>query len=653
MAHELSFVEYKRPLEERELLNLAARLAEQMADLHEQQAGGARILLDPARIVVDARGRVLDASLDADPHRPLVPHYCSPEQAEGQRALPFASWAYSLGAFLHHLATGIKPLGEYPDEEVLSKVRTAVLPEANQLNPDLSPYFTVLLAKLLSRDSAGRPASLDELRRDLDRVRRGDWPTRAPSLSSNGNGFNAARYPDAYGAGAPPPQAAANGAPPRRVAVSRDQLSRVRKQQRHKRRRFTVSSFFYILVIVGACYAGWHYYLRDFVESRLAGPPPQGEGPLRDDEAPGLVASDRPETAPHPPRPPRREPLTRPAPGGEEQPIPGGETPVARDEGPRDEPGVWNDAEFQRGASLFNEALNLYQQEAEARRQGERPNQQSLITIEEKAREAARIFESVQPRAPDHIPIQDYIRHASQMVADARQSRVLLPPGQDQRPQPPVPSVPRPPQSVLVNGMVMAMNWNIPQPGSRFVTEELTKVLSPVAQARTDAVIRQQTVLWDDIRLLEPLSAVRTRRGLDPATRRTVSAPGWPYASVGVQTFSGSFEDGRYDTLTLITDLVDQVIGVQLSSGQPEQLQLPAAAYEIPWRVYDLLSGRLHTDHALRIARRVRAVDGIVRVETEVAEERVQGQLTPREYSVLILSQPLADLLLHRAGASR
>ncbi len=644
-------------LQESELLGLAERLAEQIADGIDQQGGSARFLLDPSRIKVDEEGRIVKAPIEIDHRNSLKPHYYSPEMAADEKELSFPSWAYTLGAFIYHLATGVKPFGEYHENEIAAKAPTAVLPEANKLNPDLSPHFTALLMKMLAKKISARPTSLGELRLDIAQVRKGEWPLRSPSLSTADDKIRESLPFDLDSAEMNDDSARSRNGPTRQVSVSREVIAQTRQQQRKRRRKATMSSLFYVLFVLGACYGGWHYYLRDLIDWDFAAIFSQKEKDNDVPEIPEFAPDYRPQRPPPESRPPRPD-TERPRPTTREaEPGRTHERERVRATEPERDREQWDNPDYLRAMRLYDEAMELYLQTAQLIERGELPDQQSLVTIEENARQASLLFHSIRDEAPAHVPINSYIRQSNQMLADARLSRQLAPAGQERRPPVTAPdsthTVRRPPQSVVINGMVLAMNWNLPQGGNRMAGEELKNLLSPVAQPRIDATVTQRTTLWEEIRFREPARSVIERRELGNSPRQLVTAPGWPHGSIGLHTFSGSFENGRYNSLTLITDLVDQVVGLRLSSSQPARRRIAAGIDENRWRVSDLLTGRINTDHTRHISRMVSSGDGAVRIETEIAVERAQGQMQPLEHSLLILSEPLADLLLYRAGQQR
>jgi len=92
-----------------------------------------------------------------------TPAYLSPEQAAGRPAGP-ASDLYSLGCVLFALLTGEPPFAAEHPVAVVHQHLTAVPPSARARRPEVPPQVDALLAALLAKDPADRPADAAAVR---------------------------------------------------------------------------------------------------------------------------------------------------------------------------------------------------------------------------------------------------------------------------------------------------------------------------------------------------------------------------------------------------------------------------------------------------------------------------------------------------------
>jgi serine/threonine-protein kinase len=123
------------------------------------------------------------------------PHYMSPEQARGLRAIDARSDLWSLGVIVYRLLTGQVPFRGEATGDVIVRICAEPIPRATSIDPALPADVDAFFEKALCRDPAGRFQSVTELAaalRDLA-VRAGDGAPSvlrgsAPSLPTFGSG---------------------------------------------------------------------------------------------------------------------------------------------------------------------------------------------------------------------------------------------------------------------------------------------------------------------------------------------------------------------------------------------------------------------------------------------------------------------------------
>ncbi|MGZ5352095.1 MAG: Stk1 family PASTA domain-containing Ser/Thr kinase [Actinomycetota bacterium] len=109
--------------------------------------------------------------------------YLSPEQAQGQ-PVDGRTDIYSLGCVLFEMVTGRPPfLGDSPVAVASKQVLEQPTPPS-RLNPDVSPDLDAVILRALAKNPENRYASADDLRADLERVRRGMPVEATPLLSA-------------------------------------------------------------------------------------------------------------------------------------------------------------------------------------------------------------------------------------------------------------------------------------------------------------------------------------------------------------------------------------------------------------------------------------------------------------------------------------
>lgn len=96
--------------------------------------------------------------------------YIAPETIR-KRQPTFQTDMYSLGVLFFELLTGKTPFQAPSPEELLQKHLRAEAPNPSEFNPNVSPEMDRVVAKLLKKKPADRPASVDEVLAELKRIR--------------------------------------------------------------------------------------------------------------------------------------------------------------------------------------------------------------------------------------------------------------------------------------------------------------------------------------------------------------------------------------------------------------------------------------------------------------------------------------------------
>ncbi len=162
----------RAPLELTEVLRIGMQAAVGLAAAHDQglvhrDVKPANIFLEKGveRVVITDFG-LARAADDVSMTRLGVvagtPEYMSPEQARGE-ALDGRSDLFSLGCVLYEMATGVSPFRSDSTIATLRRIVDDKPAAIASLAPELPPWFSYIVERLLSKDPAQRFASASEV----------------------------------------------------------------------------------------------------------------------------------------------------------------------------------------------------------------------------------------------------------------------------------------------------------------------------------------------------------------------------------------------------------------------------------------------------------------------------------------------------------
>lgn len=172
-----------------DVIRIGREIALGLAAAHEQ--GLIHRDIKPANIWLDARSgrvKILDFGLARGTEQAAdhitqtgaivgTPAYMAPEQAEGS-TLDHRCDLFSLGCVLYRLTTGELPFPGNSAIQILSSLASRTPPRVVTLVPSSPPALSDLIARLMAKSPADRPATADEVCQLLDRVR--DTPAAPP-----------------------------------------------------------------------------------------------------------------------------------------------------------------------------------------------------------------------------------------------------------------------------------------------------------------------------------------------------------------------------------------------------------------------------------------------------------------------------------------
>jgi eukaryotic-like serine/threonine-protein kinase len=100
-----------------------------------------------------------------------TPGYMAPEQASGSKAIESRADIFSLGCVLYHCLAGCPPFAGVDLLGMLARLILEEPPRLCERNPNLPPALDALVAQMMAKSPADRPASASALTRAIERIR--------------------------------------------------------------------------------------------------------------------------------------------------------------------------------------------------------------------------------------------------------------------------------------------------------------------------------------------------------------------------------------------------------------------------------------------------------------------------------------------------
>ncbi len=100
-----------------------------------------------------------------------TPEYMSPEQIRSSTVVGPRADLYSVGVIAFQMLTGKRPYAAKEASDVVSLVLETPAPRVSSLQPRVHPRFDELVFRLMKKRADDRPASVDEVRRELRAIR--------------------------------------------------------------------------------------------------------------------------------------------------------------------------------------------------------------------------------------------------------------------------------------------------------------------------------------------------------------------------------------------------------------------------------------------------------------------------------------------------
>jgi hypothetical protein len=215
----------------------------------------------------------------------------------------------------------------------------------------------------------------------------------------------------------------------------------------------------------------------------------------------------------------------------------------------------------------------------------------------------------------------------------------------DDEPAPAAPAE-EPASTEKMQKLAVKPEWQTPATGSLIFGRELLRLFARHVEPSQATEMDTTVVLYPGINCMMRARDAAKVLGTELPMRRNLTTPGFPAGSLFCYELEGDFSGAG--SLTLVCDLNDRVVVVQLTDEKPVPARLEQALYSSNWSVYDFVHGRLRTQADGQIAHRVRRRDNLIRVDTELASPEASNGSVRNTKTRVVLMMPaqLAGMIL-------
>ncbi len=587
-----------------------------------------------------------------------TPNYAAPEVSAGETDLDCRTDLYSLGATLYHMVTGVLPFRDAPGSSAMVKHETDYLEDPMVVNPAVSAPAAWLIEKWMVKDRARRPHFWTVALKDLADVRHGHMPD-APLPEAGTSTIRRSSERSLVKNTKPKVVLSPGPDGPRKLTIKKNELPPPPPPPRRGPGVLSrLFGFLFSLSITAAALYGvawYHGYAPDPRTFFIKGESAETE------EATEATALDQP----------------------------GDDTSGRDEEGTGG--GIWRNDDFLQGAKLFNQALADYKSFQQTR-----SNPSVLTRIADDCRKAIEHFEACRDLAPEHIDIGTYVDQCYGLIADTRHSTQLgggSAPGIPASPAPararddmiviedaggparqpvlkPAAGTPAQPSTSVVFiddeapaepattpvetpmlRIALDTGWEKPGPGSFEYANDLRRLLARHTEPSSKLEVDASVVLYTGIVCMNKARDAARVLKQDLPIRRPLMSPGFPSSGLFYYDFRGDFSGASQ--LTLVVDMNDRVLMVQLSDDREVPARMEAALFSSNWKALDFIHARKRTDADGLIAHRVRRTGNLIRIDSELAVGGTsEGERKIKSRVMLMMPVQMAGVLLQTASAS-